>query len=147
MNRLGQERRFGGEPGRRGRAACRHRVAERLGDGRGRRIRWRRFRPLAVAVALAPLAGCVGAGSESPPSRESFVDVYVALRTAELRSPGAVIADGDRDRILAEHEVTEDDLLAFAEAHGRDAVFMEELWTEVQSRMVELASQPDREDP
>ncbi len=100
-----------------------------------------------IAVLSSFLFACAGAEESTSIPRETFVEVYVALRAAELRSSGAVIADADRDRILAEHEVTEEELLAFAGAHGRDTAFMEEIWTEVQSRMVELTSQPDREDP
>ena len=75
--------------------------------------------------------------------RETFVETYVALRVAELRSSGAVIPDEARDSVLAEMGVSDEDLVSFAETHGADVVFMEAVWTEVQNRMVELSSRPD----
>lgn len=93
-------------------------------------------------VAAAVIMAAAGCGPEVPETidREVFVQTYVALRVAELRSSGAVIPDADRDSVLAERGVTEDDLLAFAEVHGGDPVFMEGVWTEIQNRIIELSS-------
>ena len=92
----------------------------------------------AAAVVLA----ATGCEPEVPLAidREVFVQTYVALRVAELRSPGAVIPDADRDSVLAESGVTEEDLVTFAEVHGGDPVFMEGVWTEIQNRIIELSS-------
>jgi len=94
---------------------------------------------LAAAAVVVAAAGC---GPEVPETidREVFVQTYVALRVAELRSPGAVIPDADRDSVLAERGVTEEDLVSFAEVHGGDPVFMEGVWTEIQNRIIELSS-------
>ena len=62
-----------------------------------------------------------------------------------MRSPGAVIPDAARDSILDEKGVSEEDLVAFAEVHGVDPVFMEGVWTEIQNRIIELSSSPDTE--
>ena len=97
----------------------------------------------AAAVALAA-AGCEPEAPETI-DREVFVQTYVALREAELRSPGAVIPDADRDSILAEKGVSEEDLMTFAEVHGGDPVFMEGVWTEIQNRIIELSSGADTE--
>ncbi len=72
-----------------------------------------------------------------------FVDVYVGLRTAELRASDLVIAEATRDSVLAAHGVTEEDLLAFAERYGDNVTFMEGVWNAVENRMVELSSRPD----
>ena len=97
-----------------------------------------------LVCVIAGLAGAACAPNEPETiSRETFVETYVALRAAELRSPGAVIPDEDRDRVLAEMGVSEEDLLAFAEVHGDDVLFMEAVWSEVQNRMAELSSRPD----
>jgi len=98
----------------------------------------------AAAVVALAAAGC---GPEAPETidREVFVQTYVALREAELRSPGAVIPDAARDSILGEKGVSDEDLVAFAEVHGGDPVFMEGVWTEIQNRIIELSSGTDAE--
>ena len=96
-----------------------------------------------LAVVIAGLAAACTPAEPATISRESFVQTYVALRAAELRSSGAVIPDEDRERVLAEMGVSEEDLLAFAEVHGGDVLFMEAVWTDVQNRLVELSSRPD----
>ena len=97
-----------------------------------------------LVCVMAGLAGAVCApGEPETISRETFVETYVALRAAELRSPGAVIPDEDRDRVLAEMGVSEEELLTFAEVHGDDVLFMAAVWMDVQNRMEELSSRPD----
>ncbi len=103
-----------------------------------------RGRRAGLAVVIAGLAAAACApGEPETISRETFVQTYVALRAAELRSSEAVIPDEDRERVLAEMGVSEEDLLAFAEVHGDDVLFMEAVWTDVQNRLVELSSRPD----
>ena len=101
----------------------------------------------ALPAALFVAAALAAAGCEDPVgeaiSREQFVETYVALRVAELRSPRAVIPDGERERVLAEREVTEDDLVGFAEENGVDVAFMQEVWAEVENKLDELRSRPD----
>ena len=116
--------------------------------GLGKAGRWGigyalRLALLAPAFAL-PLFACSTAPEMPQLSRESFVEVYVALRLAELRSGDVVIPEAVRDSVLAEHGVNEAGLRTFAVAHGRDAAFMEALWTEVQDRVVEATSQTER---
>jgi hypothetical protein len=67
--------------------------------------------------------------------RETFVEVYVALRMEALTSPQSELPEGARLRILAEYDVTADDLLAFAEAHGRNPDYMVEVWREIEERL------------
>ena len=101
----------------------------------------------ALPAAMLVTAALAATECETPDgeaiSREQFVETYVALRVAELRSPGAVIPDGERERVLAEQEITEDDLVRFAEANGDDVAFMQEVWAEVENRLDELRSRPD----
>lgn len=94
---------------------------------------------LAAAVVVFAAAGCE---PDAPATidREVFVQTYVALRVAELRSPGAVVPDADRDSVLAAMGVVAEDLVTFAEVHGGDPVYMEGVWTEVQNRITELSS-------
>jgi hypothetical protein len=86
-----------------------------------------------VACLLAA-AGC------SPPSelavdRETFIDVYVELRMAALDRDDATITEAERDEILASHEINQEDLFAFAEAHGNDPVYMLQVWEEIEDRL------------
>lgn len=88
--------------------------------------------PLALGVA-----GC-GADDALPPGimeRETFVEVYVALRKQALGSPEAELPEEERLRILGEHDVTVEDLVTFAEAHGRDPDYMVEVWREIEGRL------------
>lgn len=93
---------------------------------------------LALATALilgsAALASC-GDEPTAAIDRDTFVTVWVDLRTAAMAAPGGVVAPADRERILESHGVSEDDLLEFAEVHGGDVPFMVEVWAEVDARM------------
>ena len=93
--------------------------------------------------AVALLAGGCGTAPEEVMTWQEFVDVYVGLRTAELRASDAVITEARRDSVLVAHGVTEEDLLAFAERYGDNVTFMEGVWGAVENRMVEVSSRPD----
>ncbi len=105
------------------------------------RLRLRVPAPLAavlLAVILAPTAcadGGGGFGGVEVPDRETFVATYVDLRVAALTAPGDTLGEEVRTRILAEHGVTEEQLLAFVERHGEDLQFMRGVWDEVETRL------------
>ena len=71
--------------------------------------------------------------------RETFVATFVDLRDAAMARPLKVLADEDRDRILAQHGVTEEALVAFADAWGGDPAYMARVWDDVRARMRPLA--------
>ncbi len=96
-----------------------------------------------TAVALAVLAAAACGSQPDTISREEFIATYMALRLAELEEGAAVITDAKRDSVLAARGVTEEDLGAFVEAHGRDVVFMQGVWTEIDSLMSERGGEPD----
>ena len=105
----------------------------------------RRARAWCVAAALVAAAGCE---EEDPPvgtiSREAFVETYVALRVEQLRGAfGDPLPAEDRERVLADQGVTEEELLTFAEVHGPDVTFMERLWEDVEKRLEEVRNAPD----
>lgn len=116
-------------------------------------IQVRRARAWTDAARLAAGAACLWLGAACSPgpepapapdtamSREAFVDVYVALQRAALGSAQGVAAPSQRDRILEEHGTTEDAMLNFAEVHGGDAAFMNEVWDEVHQRLEDEGSQ------
>jgi hypothetical protein len=52
------------------------------------------------------------------------------------------IPTAERDRILAEHGVGEDDLLEFVDVRGRDALYMHTVWDSIEAQIDELRSTP-----
>ena len=93
----------------------------------------RRARALLAAAFLA--AGCSHGGAEPTIDRQTFIDTYVELRLAVLLSPEGILSDADRERILARHGVTAEDLVRFTEVRGSDPDFMLGVWSEVSSRL------------
>ena len=108
----------------------------------------RRMRAWCAAAALLAAAGCEEEGPAETISREVFVETYVALRVAELRerTDDGISAEA-RERVLAGQGVTEEELLAFADVHGPDVNFMEQLWEDVEERLEEMRNTPDMTDP
>lgn len=107
------------------------------------------MRRRAPAVALLGLAAaCSGGGQEAVPGdvidRETFIATYVDLRDAAVRSAEFLVSADQRAEILARHGVDAEGLVRFAEAHGRDLEFMNEVWTEVETRLQELAGEESR---
>lgn len=100
-------------------------------------------RGTAIAVAVSVLSGslgCAGPGERGEAetlTREAFVETYTALRQAAMQSSSGVIAPEDRERVLAEQGVSEDELASFAETHGADDEFMRTIWEEVQEKITE----------
>lgn len=97
-------------------------------------------RPTRIArlsgIALtAVLVACGSDSAEGVLDREVFITTYVELRADALLSDDGQLSDDDRARVLQEHGVSEDDLLAFAQQHGRDLAFMREVWDEVEERL------------
>jgi hypothetical protein len=98
-----------------------------------------------AAVLLA------GVGCSSPPSdpaaeltipRETFLEAYVQLRAAAMRSSRWQIGTAERDRILAGLGITEQDLIIFVEVRGDDLEYMTGLWSDVDSIMLNWRTRP-----
>ncbi|MFC1575050.1 hypothetical protein ACFL5A_00185 [Gemmatimonadota bacterium] len=106
---------------------------------------------LLILSAGACLAGAGCSPDESPPgaedtiTREAFVEAYVELRVAGLTTIDQEIPLAERDRILAEQGLTDQDLLRFIEVWGQDAALMEELWKELDDRLREAERDWDDE--
>jgi hypothetical protein len=96
---------------------------------------------LAVLVAgvLVPVAcGDFGEADQAAIDEGRFIEVYVALRMAALEAGTDQLPTDERDRILAEHDVTENDLLEFVEVHGRNAQFMHGVWDSIEGKIDDL---------
>lgn len=94
-----------------------------------------------LALLACLLVACgQGTGPEVSIDREAFVSTYVALRVATLTGGFERLPPDVRDSVLDEHGVTEEQLLDFAEAHGRDIRFMERIWDEIEARLDTVAS-------
>lgn len=72
--------------------------------------------------------------------RETFIEAYVDLRASTVQGEELALPDEERDRILERHGVDEESLLAFVDAYGRELVYMNELWAEVERRFEALAA-------
>lgn len=91
----------------------------------------------ALLFAGLVLTACGGVfGGEEPETvdRSAFIATYVDLRIAALRTDGT-LDPTRRQAILSEHGVTEEELLEFAEIHGRDPAFMRDLWSDVEQKL------------
>ena len=104
--------------------------------------------PQLMLLALLAGAACGGSGDaatepggEKTIDRETFVDVYVELRRAALATGGEALTPGQRQEVLDEHGVSEEDLLTFALVHGGDTELMREVWSEVEERLEALDEQ------
>ncbi len=72
---------------------------------------------------------------------ETFVDTYVDLRMATLLAGVDQIPLAERDRILAEHGVGEQDLLDFVDLRGGDPDYMHAVWDSVEARIDRLRAE------
>lgn len=90
-----------------------------------------------VLTCVASLQACVARGTDSQDAaipKDTFVTAYVQLREAALSLPPEGV-DSAREAILAEHHLSQQDMLTFAEVHGRDVTFMKDVWDEVEQRL------------
>ena len=103
---------------------------------------------MGIAGGAAAACGDDGRGAEADAiDRDTFVATYVDLRRASLEAGGGAIEAADRERILQEHGVTEEDLLRFADVHGADVAYMRGVWDEVQARLEPPAPPADTAPP
>lgn len=108
-----------------------------------------RHHPLILAsIVAATLCGaCMGGATDVPEdtvAREGFIGAFLDLRIAAVYSETADIGDDVRDSILTVYGVTGQDLVDFIETHGEDVEFMNDLWAEVEARLI---ARLERSDP
>jgi len=99
------------------------------------------FRPLVTRFALLLGVASGACGGNTPNQvvdtidRETFLEVYVDLRSVALRKTSGRVSAVERDSVLAMHEVTEESLRFFLEAHHTEADFMRDLWNDAEARI------------
>jgi hypothetical protein len=96
-----------------------------------------------LMLVVSCTSGGPGRASEDVIARQTFVDVYVQLRIAALKDPMEDLPLEERDRILQEAGVSEDDLIRFVEVRGGEVQFMRQLWEEVDSLIKEVSNPLD----
>ncbi len=99
-------------------------------------------------VLLGAAVGCSGPSGieDSATNRETFIAIYVDLRIAAMDNRAQEIHPAERDSILAVYGVEADDLVAFADSHGRDIPYMTELWAEIEE-LINQAIKPELQPP
>lgn len=101
-------------------------------------MRRRRSTALFWGVAIL-VAGCTGSGSEAEIPEglleaDAFIDTYVDLRVAALTNVSGEITEAERDSVLTARGVRSEQMLEFAEVHGRRAAYMQNIWDSVEVR-------------
>jgi len=109
------------------------------------------MRKLAALTAILLFVGC-GGDSAGPPTgsdaidRELFVETMVELRMDALDNTPMVITEQEKAEILEERGLTEEDLRDFVEAHGKDLLFMRDLWADIEARVLsEIAPEAEND--
>jgi hypothetical protein len=100
------------------------------------------------AIGLVFLAVACGGDAQGPMpadviDREVFIETYVDLRVAAVAADSFRVSAEQRAEILARHGIDSDELLRFADAHGRDLDYMNEVWTEVETRIQDRTGTED----
>ena len=98
-------------------------------------------RPLVTLIALLLGVASGACGTNTPNEmvdtidRETFIEVYVDLRSVALRKTSRKVNAVERDSVLAMHEVTEENLRLFLEVYHTEVEFMRDLWNDVEARI------------
>ncbi|HSH45923.1 MAG TPA: hypothetical protein VK966_08710 [Longimicrobiales bacterium] len=101
------------------------------------------LRRILASIAVVPflLAACGGQADqpETPLTDQEFVEVIVALRTAEMELPEGDSADvrfqERRAEILERHGTTPEELREFVRLKAADLPGMTELWDTISTRL------------
>lgn len=91
---------------------------------------------LSLAVVLWGCSGGAPTPATTTISKDKFITTFVKLREAAVTVDSAGL-DSARTAVLRQAGVTQQDMLAFAEVHGRDVAFMKDVWNEVEQRLEE----------
>ncbi len=90
-----------------------------------------------IAVLFTTVACDALFPDEGEIDRDTFIETQVELELAATETTTEELTQVQRDSILAEQGVTEEELEAFIAVHGADELYMTELWAEVDRRVLE----------
>jgi hypothetical protein len=93
-----------------------------------------------ILVAACGGQGDTATDATAPISRDLFVQTYVELRMESFDNTPRVITDAEKDVILAERGITDEDLRHFIQVHGSDLPFMRDLWADIEAQILSLLS-------
>ncbi len=106
-----------------------------------------------IALLLGVASGACGVNTPNEVvdtiDRETFIEVYVDLRSVALRKTSRKVNAVERDSVLAMHEVTEENLRLFLEVYHTEVEFMRDLWNDVEARislMLQMAGEGSERD-
>lgn len=74
--------------------------------------------------------------------RDAFIEALLELRMGALDNAAWKMRVSERDSILSARGLTAEDIEEFVEFHGRDVMFMKDLWEDVDGRLLELLAPP-----
>jgi hypothetical protein len=98
-------------------------------------------RPVRALALLLLATACGGGGPGAVPAdvidRQTFIETYVDLRLAAVATEAFRVSAEDRAEILARHGIDGEALVRFADAHGGDLDYMNEVWSEIEVRIQE----------
>ena len=78
--------------------------------------------------------------------RDTFIKVYVDLRSVALRKTSLMINAVERDSILSLNNVTEEDLRSFLDFYNSESEFMRDLWNDADARISLMIQTADKDD-
>lgn len=100
-----------------------------------------RFRTLLPVVLIAVAGSACGPtapadeADDSVPDRDTFIEVYLALRRAHATAPDSAAFEAEKERILERHDASAAALGAFLRRHADDADFIADLWETIGTRL------------
>jgi hypothetical protein len=84
-----------------------------------------------------------GPGPSGGISREQFIELYVALRNAQLNAKTPAEFESTKQQIFARAGVPPESLSRFAAEHGGEITYMATIWDSIKVRLdVELGAIP-----
>jgi hypothetical protein len=97
-----------------------------------------------IGIGLAGvllIAACGGEGASATDAggaieRELFVQTYVELRIESFDNSPQIISDGEREQVLTERGVSDEELRHFLDVHGSDVVFMRDVWADIEAQIL-----------
>lgn len=98
---------------------------------------------MACAAAAGGLSVSACTETTTGIDEQTYVEVMSRLTWSRARFLDSPQDDSIRAEVLAEHGITGQDLLDFADRYGEDVTRMDRLWESIRLRVAELDQEPD----